>query len=148
MKGNTIKKNASPDNPGVHVSRQGNDVVKRASELDKEGEGKAFKEAHKNGHGHSHGGAGEKHGRDEHTHEKNGDAKADGADGPDAKKQKTGTDHAANGHGKKAAGKGRPKKDNGPAKPKGERKAAKPKKERPPPNPESIGSRTRSRAKA
>ena len=32
-KGNTIKKNASPDNPAVHVERSGNDVVKRASEL-------------------------------------------------------------------------------------------------------------------
>jgi hypothetical protein len=35
-KGNTIKKNASPDNPGVHVKRSGNDVVKRASELNVE----------------------------------------------------------------------------------------------------------------
>jgi Hypervirulence associated proteins TUDOR domain len=32
-RGNTIKKNASPSNPAVHVSRSGNDVVKRASEL-------------------------------------------------------------------------------------------------------------------
>ncbi|KAI0965531.1 hypothetical protein F4678DRAFT_467393 [Xylaria arbuscula] len=32
-RGNTIKKNASPDNPAVHVERSGNDVVKRASEL-------------------------------------------------------------------------------------------------------------------
>ncbi|KAI0154710.1 hypothetical protein GGR57DRAFT_109074 [Xylariaceae sp. FL1272] len=35
-RGNTIKKNASPDNPAVHVSRSGNDVVKRASELNVE----------------------------------------------------------------------------------------------------------------
>ena len=32
-KGNTIKKNADPDDPAVHISRQGNDVVKRAHEL-------------------------------------------------------------------------------------------------------------------
>ncbi|KAI0468230.1 hypothetical protein F4859DRAFT_517418 [Xylaria cf. heliscus] len=31
--GNTIKKNASSNNPAVHVERSGNDVVKRASEL-------------------------------------------------------------------------------------------------------------------
>jgi hypothetical protein len=33
---NTIKKNASPDNPAVHIERSGNDVVKRASELNVE----------------------------------------------------------------------------------------------------------------
>jgi len=32
-RGNTIKKNASKDNPAVHISRSGNDVVKRVSEL-------------------------------------------------------------------------------------------------------------------
>ncbi|KAL5114278.1 hypothetical protein ACEQ8H_007847 [Pleosporales sp. CAS-2024a] len=32
-RGNTIKKNASPDNPAVHVERSGNDVIKRANEL-------------------------------------------------------------------------------------------------------------------
>jgi hypothetical protein len=32
-RGNTIKKNASPENPAVHIERPGNDVVKRASEL-------------------------------------------------------------------------------------------------------------------
>jgi hypothetical protein len=32
-RGNTIKKNADPGNPAVHVERAGNDVVKRASEL-------------------------------------------------------------------------------------------------------------------
>ncbi|KAL9606361.1 MAG: hypothetical protein Q9179_000487 [Wetmoreana sp. 5 TL-2023] len=35
-RGNTIKRNASPDNPAVHVTRPGNDVVKRQSELDVE----------------------------------------------------------------------------------------------------------------
>ncbi len=32
-KGNTIKKNADPEDPAVHVAREGNDVVKRAHEL-------------------------------------------------------------------------------------------------------------------
>ena len=32
-RGNTVKKNAEPDNPAVHIERSGNDVVKRASEL-------------------------------------------------------------------------------------------------------------------
>ena len=35
-RGNTIKRNAEPDNPAVHVKRPGNDVVKRQSELDVE----------------------------------------------------------------------------------------------------------------
>ena len=32
-RGNTVKKNAEPGNPAVHIERSGNDVVKRASEL-------------------------------------------------------------------------------------------------------------------
>ncbi|KAI9663404.1 MAG: hypothetical protein M1829_006096 [Trizodia sp. TS-e1964] len=31
--GNTIRRNASPGNPAVHIARSGNDVVKRVSEL-------------------------------------------------------------------------------------------------------------------
>ncbi|KAA6410501.1 MAG: hypothetical protein FRX48_05923 [Lasallia pustulata] len=33
-KGNTIKKNASADNPALHMARPGNDVVKRQSEVE------------------------------------------------------------------------------------------------------------------
>ncbi|RYP32602.1 hypothetical protein DL767_005107 [Monosporascus sp. MG133] len=33
QRGNTVKKNADPDNPAVRIERSGNDVVKRASEL-------------------------------------------------------------------------------------------------------------------
>ena len=33
-RGNTIKRNADPDNPALHVSRSGNDVVKRMSEVE------------------------------------------------------------------------------------------------------------------
>lgn len=32
-KGNTIKKNASEDDPAIHIARDGNDVVKRAHEV-------------------------------------------------------------------------------------------------------------------
>ncbi|KAK8193980.1 hypothetical protein BKA81DRAFT_281936, partial [Phyllosticta paracitricarpa] len=35
-RGNTISKQAEPDNPAVHVERPGNDVVKKASELEVE----------------------------------------------------------------------------------------------------------------
>ncbi|KAH8163985.1 hypothetical protein CIB48_g4267 [Xylaria polymorpha] len=54
-RGNTIKKNASPDNPAVRVERSGNNVVKRASELtvdkkasenkNKEGDGSSKRKA-------------------------------------------------------------------------------------------------------
>lgn len=44
-RGNTIKRNAEPDNPAVHVSRPGNDVVKRQSELDVEEKGEGGGEA-------------------------------------------------------------------------------------------------------
>ncbi|MCJ1310251.1 hypothetical protein MMC25_003913 [Agyrium rufum] len=35
-RGNTIKKKADPENPAIHISRPGNDVVKRQSELNVE----------------------------------------------------------------------------------------------------------------
>lgn len=35
-RGNTIKRKAEPDNPAVHVSRSGNDVVKKMSEVEVE----------------------------------------------------------------------------------------------------------------
>lgn len=38
--GRKVRKNADEDNPAVHVAREGNDVVKRASELAKESDGK------------------------------------------------------------------------------------------------------------
>jgi len=39
LKSKTVHKNADPSNPAVHVAREGNDVVKRASELIKETSG-------------------------------------------------------------------------------------------------------------
>ncbi|KAK5125739.1 hypothetical protein LTR85_012013 [Meristemomyces frigidus] len=44
-RGNEIHKNASPDDPAVKISRSGNDVVKKAHELDVEEEGDKHKEA-------------------------------------------------------------------------------------------------------
>ncbi|XTI84672.1 hypothetical protein V2W45_1369663 [Cenococcum geophilum] len=35
-KGNTIKKNADPEDPAVHIAREGNDAVKRAREIEVE----------------------------------------------------------------------------------------------------------------
>jgi len=40
-KGKKVHKNASEENPAVHVGREGNDVVKRMSELEKGGGGRA-----------------------------------------------------------------------------------------------------------
>jgi len=42
--GNTVKKNADSDDPAVKISRSGNDVVKRAHELDVEEAGDKHKE--------------------------------------------------------------------------------------------------------
>src|SRR5947209_7799861 len=51
-RGNTIKKNATPDNPAVRIERSGNNVVKRASELNIEEKAsdsaKSKKRKHKN----------------------------------------------------------------------------------------------------
>ncbi|THZ65432.1 hypothetical protein D6C86_01851 [Aureobasidium pullulans] len=43
-RGNEVKKNADPEDPAVKISRSGNDVVKRAHELDVEKEGDKHKE--------------------------------------------------------------------------------------------------------
>ncbi|KAF3007420.1 hypothetical protein E8E13_002977 [Curvularia kusanoi] len=50
-RGNTIKKNAEPENPAVHIERSGNDVVKRASELqiDKKAEGSSNSDSKQEG---------------------------------------------------------------------------------------------------
>ncbi|KAI1849598.1 hypothetical protein JX265_007937 [Neoarthrinium moseri] len=48
-RGNTIKKNAEPDNPAVHIERSGNDVVKKASELTVESKGSQGKEGDEHG---------------------------------------------------------------------------------------------------
>ncbi|CAD0108280.1 unnamed protein product [Aureobasidium uvarum] len=42
--GNTVKKNADPEDPAVKISRSGNDVVKRAHELDVDKAGDKHKE--------------------------------------------------------------------------------------------------------
>ncbi|KAF2236853.1 hypothetical protein EV356DRAFT_565308 [Viridothelium virens] len=112
-RGNTIAKNAEPDNPAVHVERPGNDVVKKASELEVDEEGPKHKGDAKKG---------EKREAQENP---------DGED--DAKKQKTDAVNGENAKKGKASGRGRPKKggseSNGAAsKPKAE-KMERPKKE-------------------
>ncbi|KAI9693565.1 MAG: hypothetical protein M1820_009131 [Bogoriella megaspora] len=122
-RGNTIKKNAEPDNPAVHVERPGNDVVKKASELDVEEEGPK----HNGGEGKS---GGKKGGKEAKTGGKReAEDKADGDD--DAKKQKTeevNGEEDAKGKKGKGTGRGRPKKAEGESKAKAEKKE-KPKKE-------------------
>ncbi|KAK4542183.1 hypothetical protein LTR36_007030 [Oleoguttula mirabilis] len=141
-RGNEIHKNAEPDNPAVKISRSGNDVVKKASELDVEEEGDKHKEA-----------AGEEKtvGEDEEeTPEENGEAqtgdkrKADDAAEEEeeeedeekeekpaaAKKQKTTAQPKANGAKAAPKKKGRPakKETNGDSKAKKDSKKREPKK--------------------
>jgi len=136
-KGNTIKKNASKDNPAVHISRSGNDVVKRVSELnvDKKGSG-GSKRKHEDQE--------EKEDKNEDEIEKNDQGKDVRAGG---KKQKKGTnqkeketdDTKPKANEKKA---GRPKgSDGAKSAAKKEKKPSKPR------NTEGISGRTRSQKK-
>jgi Hypervirulence associated proteins TUDOR domain len=133
-RGNTIKKNASPDNPAVHIERSGNDVVKRVSEVNVEKKasgGQKRKSGHK---GQDEDGGGE--GDDGLT--KNEEGKDVRQGGKKAKKEDR--EREVNGE-KKEKQKGRPKKGDGEEKDK-VKKASKPRAT------EGVGSRTRSRAKA
>lgn len=152
-KGNTITKNATPDDPAVHLAREGNDVVKRAHELtvDKEANGTDAKapepektEAPKETGAEKANGASEA-AEPKTTEATNGEAKAaepetgdkrkatepavaeNGADEEDApKKAKTNGD--ADADDKKSKARGRPKKADGekkaPAKKRAPKKAA------------------------
>jgi hypothetical protein len=145
-RGNTIKKNAEPGNPAVHIARSGNDVVKKASELNVEekASGSSKKREHK---------------------DDNEEGGADGpitenAEGKDVKKQKTekkstktekkNTKAREEKEGeptkKETNGDAAPKKK-APGRPKGTGSGGiKAKKEPKPRSTEGIGSRTRSRA--
>jgi Hypervirulence associated proteins TUDOR domain len=125
-KGNVIKKKASPDNPAVAIERSGNNVVKKASELNIEkkagGGGQKRKSENKQ----------EADGEDEDDDlTKNEEGKEVRASG---KKQKTGKENGVDGEMKS---KGRPKGSGGAKK---EKKQSKPR------SAEGVGSRTRSRA--
>jgi Hypervirulence associated proteins TUDOR domain len=152
-KGNTIKKNASADDPAVHIAREGNDVVKRAHEVavDEKAAGSTEMDgnAAKNGSLKENGDAkvGEKreldNGADKSTAKENGAKAEDEAEKtvvepkPAAKKQKTATatkktaaeENKPTDDGVKK-GRGRPKKSEsngnakGPAKKKEPRPAA------------------------
>jgi hypothetical protein len=152
-RGNTIKKNAEPGNPAVHVERSGNDVVKKASELNVEEKASGSTK------------------KREHKDDKEGEGDGpitENAQGKDVKKQKTDkkstkTDkkntEAAEEKEKKREetkqeeatrngtnGEAAPKKKT-PGRPKGRgAEGAKAKKDAKPRSTEGIGSRTRSRA--
>ncbi|KJY00530.1 hypothetical protein TI39_contig323g00032 [Zymoseptoria brevis] len=122
-RGNTVHKNAEPDNPAVKISRSGNDVVKKASELKVDKEGDKHKEAPGDEKTVSKDEAEKSDKKDDEKKKENGDAetgdkrkaedtaeeKKDEEDG-DAKKQKK--DNGAS----KANGDAAPKKKGRPAK--------------------------------
>ncbi|RVX68183.1 hypothetical protein B0A52_08691 [Exophiala mesophila] len=153
-KGNKIKKNAEPNNPAVHIERSGNDVVKKASELNIEqkangssgGGGATDKDKDKDD-------GGSKSGNNKRKHdqaEKKGDGaleenaegktvKPGGKDSPKKQKQESTSkedkkEDVPNGEPKRKAG--RPKKGEG---------ASSKKKDATPRSTDGIGSRTRSR---
>ena len=132
-RGNTIKKNASKDDPAIHIERSGNDVVKRASELNVE------KKAHGGGDKKrkSEAGAGKSGEGDDDlkVNEEGKEVKSSGKKQKTSEKKEPEKKEAVNGEKK---GKGRPKgSSSGPKK---EKKAATPR------SSEGVGSRTRSRA--
>lgn len=169
-RGNKIKKNAEPSNPAVHVERSGNDVVKKASELNIEekangntgGDSKDADSEAKNGDKRKHdevdkeGDKAAEEKKDEPL-EENAEGKTIKAKEPAAKKQKKepAKKDAAPAKGKKepAASKEAPaeskpaekKKAGRPAKGTASGTTKKQKKEPTPRSGEGIGSRTRSR---
>ncbi|TKA65752.1 hypothetical protein B0A49_08776 [Cryomyces minteri] len=91
-KGNTIKKNASAEDPAVHVARSGNDVVKRAHELtvDKKGPEHNGEKASEDKDG-AHAGKNEKKEADKEEERKDADEKGDDmVDDPDKPLKKGG----------------------------------------------------------
>ena len=86
-RGNTIKKNAEPDNPAVHISRSGNDVVKKASELNIEEKSSENKNSGKSNGGAKANGSSGNNDNDDGGDEKEVDE--DGGDGQD-QEQSTG----------------------------------------------------------
>ena len=144
-RGNTIKKNAEPGNPAVHIERSGNDVVKKASELNVEEKASGSSSSKKREH------------KDDKEEEEGDGPITENAEGKDVKKQKTEkkstkTDKKntkASDEGAKKSetnGDAAPKKK-APGRPKGTASgSAKAKKDPKPRSTEGIGSRTRSRA--
>ncbi|KAK5109035.1 hypothetical protein LTR62_007583 [Meristemomyces frigidus] len=148
-KGNEVKKNADPSDPAVKISREGNDVVKRAHELEITEKGDKSKDDGDKEEEEEEADAGAEEKKDEENGEKeakeNGDAetgdkrKAEDDDEEkeevkgDAKKQKTGKGAKAKANGDKsnaAEPKAEPKKKGRPAK--SEKAKADPKQKREP----------------
>lgn len=148
-RGNTIKKNASPDNPAVHISRSGNDVVKRASELEVKEKGSGNK-GQQNGESKKHENDDGDNGEPEQKKAKKDDEAPVEKKGrgrpkkPEEDKKPTANKSAAEKNDEEKKGRGRPK---GTAttgasanKKKQEKKPSKPR------NTEGVSGRTRSRA--
>ena len=150
-RGNTIKKSAQPNDPAIHLSRPGNDVVKNASELqvDEKKSGGAKSDEKDDGEGEkgeeeTNGDTGGKKRKADDEGEGNGEAKkARGRPkGAPGKGEKKAAAPAATTNGEKKA-RGRPKKEGGAtdgAKP--EKKLKKEGKAKAPPT--GVGKRTRS----
>ncbi|KAL9130888.1 MAG: hypothetical protein Q9217_001038 [Psora testacea] len=140
-RGNTIRKPAQQDDPAIHLSRPGNDVVKNASELqveEKKSDASGEKDAGEE-KGETHGGAKKRKADDEGEGKrevKKARGRPKGTTGRGEKKTST-----ANGEKKP---RGRPKKESGAASggPKKEKKSKQDGKPMAPPT--GIGKRTRS----
>ncbi|OAP63318.1 hypothetical protein AYL99_02545 [Fonsecaea erecta] len=160
-RGNKVKKNAEPNNPAVHIERSGQDVVKKASELQVEEKangdtGAAKADGKKEGSTEAETKNGEKRKHDDA--EKEEDDKPDkaspleeNAEGKTVKKQKKEPTKKSGGAPKKAEEKKEekkeePKKTAGRPK-KAEGALAKQKKQATPRATDGIGSRTRSQQK-
>ena len=144
-RGNTIKKNAEPGNPAVHIERSGNDVVKRASELNVEEKASGSSSSKKREH------------KDDKEEDGGDGPITENTDGKDVKKQRTEKKSTKTDKKNTKASEEGPKKTetNGdaapkkkaPGRPKGTASGgAKAKKDPKPRSNEGIGSRTRSRA--
>ena len=149
-RGNTIKKNADPENPAVHISRSGNDVVKRASELEIKEKGSGNK-GQQNGESKKRENEDGEHGEPEQKKAKKDDeapAEKKGRGRPkkaeEDKKPAANKTSAAGKNGEEKKGRGRPKGKVGTGasatKKKQEKKPSKPR------NTEGVSGRTRSRA--
>ena len=151
-RGNTIKKSAQPNDPAIHLSRPGNDVVKNQSDLivdkkgadDKAGEKPEDKKEEKKEETTTNG-SNKRKAEDEPTED---GEKAE----PSAKKTKAGRPNAALNEKAEPKAKNTPKKETAPkedgekksrGRPKGQGAGAK-KEKKPPAPPTGVGKRTRS----
>lgn len=163
-RGNKIKKNAEPNNPAVHIERSGNDVVKKASELNIEEKANGSSSGDKKDDDQSKSGDKRKHEEtkeNEETEDKpealeeNADGKTVKAKDSNKKQKKEPAKKEEKKEPAKKEEKKEPASKEEPKEPATKKKAGRPKKgegapskkkEPTPRSTEGIGSRTRSRA--